>query len=107
MCDHKKMLSALQTILEDMKAESIVMIPVGHQTSVTDTMVVCTGRSSRHVRAVADDAKTKMKEQGYGVFGDAGLRDGEWALVDFGDVVLHVMQAETRTFYDLESLWNA
>ena len=92
--------------LEDVKAQDIVSINVREKTSVTDFMVIASGSSSRHVKSLVDNVLEKVKEQGVRPIGSEGLDGGEWALLDLGDVVVHVMQVATRQFYDLERLWQ-
>ncbi len=92
--------------LEDLKAKDITVIDVRGKTSVTDFMVIASGTSSRHVKSLADNVLEKAKEQGVRPLGSEGLEGGEWALLDLGDVVVHVMQVATRQFYDLERLWQ-
>ena len=92
--------------LEDVKAQDIVSINVREKTSVTDFMVIASGSSSRHVKSLVDNVLEKVKEQGIRPLGSEGLEGGEWALLDLGDIVVHVMQVATRQFYDLERLWQ-
>lgn len=92
--------------LEDVKAQDIVSINVREKTSVTDFMVIASGSSSRHVKSLADNVLEKVKEQGVRPLGSEGLDTGEWALLDLGDVVVHVMLPTARQFYDLERLWQ-
>ncbi|QLF94240.1 ribosome silencing factor [Pseudomonas sp. ABC1] len=92
--------------LEELKGQDIVIIDVQGKTSVTDFMVIASGTSSRHVKSMADNVLEKVKEQGVRPIGSEGLDGGEWALLDLGDVVVHVMQVPTRQFYDLERLWQ-
>ncbi len=92
--------------LEELKAKDITTIDVRGKTSVTDFMVIASGTSSRHVKSLAENVLEKVKEQGVRPIGNEGLDGGEWALLDLGDVVVHVMQVATRQFYDLERLWQ-
>lgn len=92
--------------LESLKGKDITTLNVRDKTSVTDYMVIASGTSSRHVRSLAEEVMVKAKEQGVRPLGSEGLESGEWALLDLGDVVVHVMQVPTRQFYDLERLWQ-
>lgn len=92
--------------LDDMKGREISCLKVSDITTITDYMVVATGTSSRHVKALADEVARKVKEAGGTVQGSEGQGQGEWILIDLGDVIVHVMQEETRKLYDLESLWS-
>jgi len=100
------MLQIAQNALEDLKAQNIVSIDVRDKTSVTDYMLIASGTSSRQVKALAEHVLEKFKEQDIRPLGSEGLDGGEWALLDMGDVLVHVMQAPTREFYDLERLWQ-
>ena len=93
-------------VLDDLKAEAIARLDVRHLTSVTDLMVIATGRSNRHVRAVAETLIEQSKERGLTPIGVEGLDGGEWVLIDLADVVVHVMLPKVREFYDLEKLWD-
>lgn len=100
------LLSLAQIALEDLKALEPVVLDVRELSSVMDWLVVASGTSSRHVKSLANNVLMKAKEQGVRPLGVEGERGGEWVLVDFGDVVVHVMQPAARNFYDLERLWS-
>ncbi len=89
-----------------MKGQSLSCIDVQELTEITDYMVIATGRSNTHIRALADTVVTKAKEVGVNVSGVEGKLQSEWVLVDAGDVVVHIMLAPVRALYNLEDLWN-
>lgn len=97
---------SIHNALEDAKAQDIVVLDVRKVAMFTDYMVVVTGTSSRHVMAVADKLIHKLREQGQRPVGVEGMEGGDWVLIDFGDVVVHVMRAQIRDFYNLEKLWS-
>ena len=101
-----RLLETTQDALDDLKALEPVVLDVRSLSSVMDWMVVASGTSSRHVKSLADNVLMRAKEQGIRPLGIEGERVGEWVLVDFGDVVVHVMQPAIRSFYDLERLWS-
>lgn len=92
--------------LEDMKAVNVKLLDVRGQTDVTDTMIVASGNSDRHVRAIADRVIEKARTAGQRPLGVEGLRDNEWVLVDLQDVLVHVMLPRVREFYAIEQLWE-
>ncbi len=92
--------------LEDLKAHDIKVIDVSDRSTVTDTMVIATGTSSRHAQALADNVSAKAKAAGEMPLGSEGRGNSDWVLIDLGDVIVHVMTAQTREYYDLESLWE-
>jgi ribosome-associated protein len=96
----------VQQALEDLKAIDIEQFDVREKTSVTDYLYIATGTSSRHVKSIADNVLAEARKAGAKPLGIEGENEGEWVLVDLGDVVVHVMQPQTREFYDLESLWR-
>lgn len=93
--------------LGDDKAEDIVSINLEGKTAIADHMVVASGRSHRHVSAVADHLLRRMKEAGYGTARVEGLSQGDWVLMDGGDVIVHIFRPEVREFYKLEKMWSA
>ncbi len=94
------------TALDDMKGIDIVSMDVRTLTSITDYMVICTGRSTRHVKALAESVAVKAKEMKASFVRTEGAKESEWVLVDLGDIVVHVMTPATRAFYSLEDLWE-
>ena len=101
-------LAALVTgALEDGKAIDIKCLEVTKMTTITDFMVVASGSSNRQVRALTERVIDAARESGVRPLGREGEEAGEWVLVDFGDVVMHLMQPETREFYQLEKLWES
>lgn len=92
--------------LAELKAVNVRALDVRGITDITDTMVVASGTSDRHVKSIADRVLQRCKEAGYRPYGMEGERDGEWVLLDLQDVVLHVMLPRVREFYALEKLWE-
>jgi ribosome-associated protein len=93
-------------VLADMKAVDVRAMDVRGITDITDTMVVASGTSDRHVKSIADRVLQRCKEAGFRPYGMEGERDGEWVLLDLQDLVLHVMLPRVREFYALEKLWE-
>ena len=91
--------------LDELKAVNTVTLDVADLTDVTDCLVITSGTSNRHVKSLANNVVVEAKKAGMPPLGVEGDDVGEWVLVDFGDVVLHVMLPATRDFYDLERLW--
>ena len=93
--------------LEDSKAENIVSIDIQGKSSLGDYMVVASGRSHRHVSAVADHLLKALKDAGLGMARVEGLAGADWVLIDSGDIIVHVFRPEVRDFYNLEKMWQA
>jgi ribosome-associated protein len=100
-------LSAVLASLEDSKAENIVPIDIQGKSSLADYMVVASGRSHRHVAAVADKVLGALKDAGFGNARVEGLNSADWVLIDSGDIIVHVFRPEVREFYNLEKMWLA
>lgn len=101
---------ALDTVLaslEDSKAEDIVPIDIQSKSSLADFMVIASGRSHRHVAAVADRLLKALKDAGLGTARVEGLSGADWVLIDAGDVIVHIFRPEVREFYNLEKMWLA
>jgi len=90
----------------DKKAVDLVALDVSELTSYADTLVLATGTSDRHARSIADAIREAASERGEKPLGVEGYDEGRWVLIDLGDVVVHVFQAEVRAAYDLERLWS-
>jgi ribosome-associated protein len=92
--------------LDDVKAQDIVKLDVRKMTSVTDYMIVASGTSNRHVKALVDNVSEKAREAGHKPIGMEGEEGGEWVLLDLQDALVHVMLPKVREFYNLEKLWS-
>ncbi|TYR34071.1 ribosome silencing factor [Mesorhizobium microcysteis] len=100
---------ALETVLaslDDSKAENIVSIDIQGKSSLGDYMVVASGRSQRHVAAVADHLIKALKDAGFGFPRVEGLANADWVLIDSGDIIVHVFRPEVREFYNIEKMWQ-
>lgn len=100
-------LHAVLVSLEDSKAEDIVTINIAGKSALGDYMVVVSGRSNRHVLAIADHLMSDLKDEGLGNARVEGLEGGDWVLLDTGDIIVHVFRPEIREFYNIEKMWAA
>ncbi len=105
--DGGDLLALARHVLEDMKAEEIVEIDLAGKTSIADAMVVASGRSERHVGAIADRLLQTLKDKGFGNARVEGLPACDWVLIDAGDIIVHIFRPEVRGFYNLEKMWGA
>lgn len=94
-----------QNLLEH-KAEDVCLICVKEKSSIADYFVVASGRSSTHTRSLCNDVIEYADTLGFGATREEGLREGRWAVIDYGDVIVHIFNDETRLFYHLEKLWE-
>ncbi len=104
--DSRALTALVVNAIEELKGQDIVELDVSRLTDVTDCMVIASGRSDRQVKALAENVVERAKQHAIRPLGVEGLERGEWVLVDLCDVVVHVMQPETREYYQLEKLWS-
>lgn len=102
----EEILKIVQDVLDERKGQNITVLNVEGKTSVTDFMILVTSTSERHAKALSDYVIEKVKENGFTPLGVEGQQGSDWVLVDLGDVILHVMTAQAREFYQLEKLWS-
>lgn len=101
-----ELLKIIEDVLDERKAQNITIIDVIGKTSVTDYMVIVTATSERHAKALSNYVIEKVKENGVTPLGVEGQQGSDWILLDLGDVILHLMTAQSREFYQLEKLWS-
>ncbi|MDM1756942.1 MULTISPECIES: ribosome silencing factor [Acinetobacter] len=104
--DVQNCLKVVHEALLDVKAKDILELDVSSISNVADAIVIASGTSTRHVKALADNVAEEARKAGFRPIGVEGERDAEWILIDLGLVVVHVMLPTARKFYDLESLWR-
>ena len=98
--------NAIIEALENLKGKNIITLDVRELTDVMDTLIIASGTSNRHTRSLAENLVEETKKKGFRANGIEGLESGDWVLVDYVDTVVHVMQEETRAYYELEKLWS-
>lgn len=102
----EEILELTKTSLADMKAEDMLTLNIKGMTSIADYLILCTARSSRHLKAIADDLLVKVKAQHDIPVKMNGENNSGWVVVDLGDIIIHIMSKEARSFYALEKLWQ-
>ncbi len=102
----EELLNIVQTVLDERKGQYITTLDVRGKTSFTDYMVIATGTSDRHLKSLCEYVAEKVKENGGKPLGMEGDLGSDWVLLDLGDVIVHVMTAQAREFYQLEKLWS-
>lgn len=101
------LLGLIRTELEDHKADEIAVVDLRGKSTIGDYMVIASGASSRQVVAMADRIVRALKERGFKGLKPEGARQGDWVLIDAGDVIVHLFRPEVRAFYNLERMWEA
>ena len=101
------LLARILAWLDDAKAENVVTIDIKEKSSIGDYMVIASGRSDRHVGAVAEQIQRQLKEEGFGKGRLEGQSHCDWVVIDIGDIIVHVFRPEVREFYNLEKMWSA
>lgn len=104
--DIKDLSDFIQSVLDANSAQDIIEIDIRGKSSVADYMIVASGRSNRHVSALADYVQRGLKERGLKNLGVEGLKGCDWVLIDTGDVILHIFRPEVRVFYNIEKIWS-
>lgn len=102
----EQIVKLVERALEDLKGQDVQVLDVSKMTSITDRMIVASGRSNRHVKSLAEEVIRQAKEHHIEVLGSEGQTDGEWVLIDLAYVVVHIMLPRVRDFYKLEKLWS-
>ena len=102
----QELVNVLLGALSKRKAEDVVKIDVQDKTSIADYFIIASARSSTQVKSLCEHCEAEAEKQGATIIRKEGVNDGRWAIVDFGDVILHIFNDETRLFYHLEKLWG-
>ncbi|WP_245418069.1 ribosome silencing factor [Cohaesibacter haloalkalitolerans] len=105
--DPEQALAVILSSLDESKAEDILSIDLRGKSALADYMVITSGRSHRHVGAVADRLLRDLKDNGFGSASVEGLPSCDWVLIDTGDIIVHVFRPEVRAFYNIEKMWAA
>lgn len=102
----EQLIAIVREALDDVKARDVEVIDVRGKSSITDFMMIASGTSKRHVVSLAQAVSDKVKQSGIEPIGTEGQSDGDWVLVDLGELVVHIMMPDARSYYDLERLWR-
>ena len=102
----RALIKRILKLLEDAKAEEIVLIDAQHRSSLADYMLICEGRSQLHCRGIAENVEHNLKREGEASLGIEGEREGNWVLLDYGNIILHIFHPEIRKYYRLEELYE-
>ena len=102
----RALIKRILELLEDAKAEEIVLIDAQHRSSLADYLLICEGRSQLHCRGIAENVEHNLKREGEASLGIEGEREGNWVLLDYGNIILHVFHPEIRKYYRLEELYE-
>ena len=103
---HEQLKAFVIDKIDDMKGRDIVELDVKGKSTITDTMIICSGNSKRHVSSIAEHVQLESKRAGISPLNVEGKETGEWVLLDLGEIIVHIMQDESRDFYQLEKLWG-
>jgi ribosome-associated protein len=103
----KTLIEVILNSIDDAKAEDTVSVDLEGKSSIADYMVVTSGRSNRHVAAVADQLVIALRDAGFGKPRVEGLQQADWVLIDADDVIVHIFRPEVREFYSIEKMWQA
>ncbi len=104
--DAKTFAENICNLLKDHKAEDVLLINVKGKTEVADYFVVAGGRTMTHTRSLIERVEEEMEKEGVAAIRKEGVREGRWSVLDYGDVIVHIFNDESRLFYHLESLWD-
>lgn len=106
MLDASKKILLIRKILENKKAFNILILDLRKITTITDFFIICNGNSDIHIRAIADEIYGKLKKKNELVWHIEGYQDGQWILMDYVDVVIHIFYPTIREYYALETIWG-
>ena len=103
---HNDIVKVIHEVLTDNKAKDITKINLEKKSSIADFMIICSGTSNRHVISLSNYLVEALKKENLNTLNVEGLRNGDWVLVDAGDIIIHVFRSEVREYYGLEKMWS-